>query len=75
MRGIRLSVPEVAPIVGMSQGELRKKLRQKQVPYGVAVVIGHKRDGTPKFRYDIWLPKLLEYTGLKEWPGSEAAAG
>ena len=75
MRGIRLSVPEVAPVVGMSQGELRKKLRQKQVPYGVAVIIGHKRDGTPKFRYDIWLPKVLEYTGLKEWPGSEAAAG
>ena len=70
MRGIRLSVPEVAPVVGKSPGQLRKMLRQKQVPYGVAVITGYNADGTPKFHYDIWLPKLLEHTGMKEWPGS-----
>ena len=68
MKGIRLTVPEVAPVLGISQGELRKLLRTGKVPYGRATITGKRPDGTPKFRYDIWLPKLLEYTGLTEWP-------
>lgn len=71
MKGIRLTVPEVAPVVGMSVGEMRKRLRQGKLPYGKATLMEDHGNGKKRFRYDIWLPKLLEETGLKEWPPQE----
>lgn len=64
----RIGVAEVSKVLGISQPELRKLLRQKAVPYGTATVVGHKADGTPRFRYDIYIQPLLKYTGMDEWP-------
>lgn len=64
----RISVPEASRVLGISQPNLRKMLRKKQLPYGKATKIGEKADGTPKFRYDIYLQPLLKYTGMETWP-------
>lgn len=74
MQRIRLTVPEVAPVVGMSPGEMRKQLRQGKLPYGRATLVKDHGNGRKRFRYDIWLPKLLEETGLSEWPPKEGDA-
>lgn len=72
MQPIRISVPEASRVLGISQDELRRLMRQNKLSYGTATITGYKPDGTPKFRYDIWLPKLLAETGLTEWPPKEA---
>lgn len=64
---VRITVPQAAQALGIGQNELRKLLRQGKVPYGRATEIRNE-GGRRRFRYDIWLPKLMEETGLTEWP-------
>lgn len=66
--GVRITVPEASAALGISQNELRRMLRQKSVGFGSATKVGVTKSGNPRFRYTIWLPKLLKETGLKEWP-------
>lgn len=72
---VRVSVAETCEVLHISQQVMRKMLRQKTVPYGTATIVGHARDGTPRWRYDVWKQKVMEETGLKEWPvkGGEEA--
>ena len=67
---VRITVPEAAKALNMNPGELRKLLRQNKVPYGRATEIKNE-GGRRRFRYDIWLPKLMQETGLTEWPPGE----
>ena len=69
MQRIGLKVPEVAPLVGMTANNMRKLLRQGKLPYGKAILTKEYPDGRKRFEYIIYLPKLLEETGLKKWPG------
>lgn len=64
----RISVPEASRVLNISQNELRKLLRQGKLPYGRAIEVKNEQ-GRRRFRYDIWLPKLMEETGMTEWPG------
>ena len=72
MRGIRVSPEEVAPIIGKSPNEIRKRLRDGTIPIGKARKIGKNARGKPRYAYDIFVPLVLEYTGLREWPGGGA---
>lgn len=69
MRGQKVSVEEVAPIIGRTPNWIRKQLRDGTLPIGHAVRIGKNSRGRPRYSYDIFIPKVLEYTGLPEWPG------
>lgn len=64
----RIGVPEASRVLGISEPNLRKMLRKKQLPYGKATKTGEKADGTPIFRYDIYIQPLLKYTGMEVWP-------
>lgn len=67
-----IRVPEAAKVLGIPEAKLRKWLRQKKVPYGKAIPRSEKsRNGNPHFEYVIYVPKLMEEIGLKEWPEGE----
>lgn len=70
MRGIKVSPEEVAPIIGISPNEIRKKLRDGTLPIGHARKAGKNARGRLRYTYDIFIPLVLEYTGLSEWPGA-----
>jgi hypothetical protein len=61
---------EAASVLGVPAAKIRKKLRQQQVPYGRAIRT-NTPDGRLRFEYEIYVPKLLEYIGLDEWPSEE----
>ena len=69
MKGMRLSVSEVAPVLGVTEMQLRKMLRQKSVPFGKAVKTSDK---PLRFQYFIFREPLLDFMGLTEWPGGGA---
>ena len=66
MKGNRLSVEEVAPVLGRSPNWIREYMRRGELPIGKAVKT-KKVNGKQKYHYDIYVPLVLEYTGLKEW--------
>lgn len=67
MQGMRISPEELAPVIGMSPNAIRYRMKNGTLPIGSAVKVGDTR-GKRRYRYDIFIPKVLEYTGLKEWP-------
>ena len=71
MQNATVRVPEAARVLGIPQAKLRQWLRQKKVPYGRAIPRGTSKNGSPHFEYIIYVQKLLEEIGLKEWPGGD----
>lgn len=69
MHGQRISPEELSPVIGKSPNEIRKRLRDGTLPVGHARKVGQNGRGRPRYAYDIFIPLVLEYTGLKEWPG------
>lgn len=69
MRGEKLSVEEASKILGISPNEIRKRMRDKTLPIGTARVVGRiSYNGRNRYAYDVFVPKLLEYTGLSQLP-------
>lgn len=74
--GLRISPEKASRVLGISPGEIRKRLRDGTLPVGHARKAGTYRrlTGTGRYEtavrysYDIYVPKVLEYVGLKEWP-------
>lgn len=77
MHGQRVSPEEVSKIIGKSPNEIRKRLRDNTLPIGHARKIGVNGRGRPRYAYDIFIPLVLQYTGLSEWPdhGNESGSG
>lgn len=66
MQRATLKISEVAPVLGVTEMQLRKMLRQKSVPFGRAVKTSDK---PLRFQYFIFREPLLDFMGLTEWPG------
>lgn len=71
MQKMKISPEAAAPVMGISPNEIRYCMRNNKFdpPIGrVRIANNRIKKKKPTYRYDIFIPMVLEYTGLKEWP-------
>lgn len=74
--GLKISPERASPVLGISPNEIRKRLRDGTLPVGHARKVGKYRrlvapgryEDMTRYSYDIYIPMVLDYVGLKEWP-------
>ena len=70
MQTQKISVEQAALILGISPNEIRYGLRKGTLPIGHARPASKRTRGNkPSYRYDVYKNLVMEYVGLKEWPG------
>ena len=73
MGGNKISVEEASGVLGISPAQIRYYMRAGRFNPPIGQV--RKVPGRKSYRYDVYKAKVMEYAGLKEWPGEERSEG